>query len=73
MTDAEIIAGLRDLCGYVENGSDTSIQISQDDATKDWVIHIGRSGFPNGNWTWGYSFREACEKAITEFGKDYLR
>lgn len=31
---------LRDLCGYIENGTDTSITIGQDDATKDWFLRI---------------------------------
>lgn len=32
---------LRELCGYVEDGSDTCVTIGQDDATKDWVLRIG--------------------------------
>ncbi len=32
---------LRRLCGYVEDGSNTSVTIAQDDATKDWVLIIG--------------------------------
>ncbi|UPT53358.1 hypothetical protein [Synechococcus phage Ssp-JY38] len=29
---------LREACGYVENGTSTSLTISQDDATKYWFI-----------------------------------
>ena len=39
--DETRINTLRELCGYVEDGSDTSVTIGQDDATKDWVLHIG--------------------------------
>lgn len=34
---------LRAACGYVQNGSDEKVVISQDDATREWVISIGRS------------------------------
>ena len=36
---------LRILCGYVENGSDTSVKVYQDDATKDWVVRVGNKGY----------------------------
>lgn len=32
---------LRKLCGYVENGSDTTVKILQDDATRDWLMRVG--------------------------------
>ena len=32
---------LRRLCGYVEDDSNTSVTISQDDSTKDWILVIG--------------------------------
>jgi hypothetical protein len=32
---------LRSLCGCVEDGSSTVVKIAQDDATKDWVVHVG--------------------------------
>ena len=32
---------LRSLCGYVENGTNTVVHITQDDATKDWVLTVG--------------------------------
>lgn len=31
---------LRDLCGYIEDGSSVSISICQDEATKDWTLWI---------------------------------
>ena len=30
----------RHLCGHIEDGTDTSITIAQDDATKEWVLRI---------------------------------
>lgn len=40
---AERLAGLRRLCGYVENGSDSVISIFQDDAAGDWTVKIAYS------------------------------
>ena len=34
---------LRDLCGYVEDGSNDSVTLSQDDATGIWHITVGYS------------------------------
>lgn len=34
---------LQRACGYVQNGSDEQVVIFQDDATREWVISIGRS------------------------------
>lgn len=48
---------IRELCGYVENGSDTSVKILQDDATKSWIVYVGKT------WYWGNSMREAVDKA----------
>ena len=31
---------LRHLCGYIEDGTDTSITIGQDDATKEWPLWV---------------------------------
>ena len=31
---------LRRLCGYIENGTSTSVTIEQDDATKTWVLSV---------------------------------
>ena len=42
------LAKLRALLGYVEDGSDTSVTIGQDDATKTFYLRIGR---PSDPWT----------------------
>lgn len=36
----ETLAKLRGLLGYVEDGSSTSLTISQDDATSDFILSI---------------------------------
>lgn len=41
----EFYKQIRALCGYVENGSDTQITISQDDATKEWWVKVGKTGY----------------------------
>lgn len=42
---ARTMAKLRDLCGYVENGTSGWVTLSQDDATKDWCVTVGCGGF----------------------------
>lgn len=39
--DAELLRNLREMCGYVENGSDQTVAIYQDDATCDWTVRVG--------------------------------
>lgn len=39
--DAAALNKLRACCGYVENGSQEPLVISQDDATRGWCIRIG--------------------------------
>lgn len=36
---------LRQLWGYVEDGSDTTLKIYQDDATKTWFVHGVSKGY----------------------------
>lgn len=36
---------LKDLCGYVQNGSDTTVKLSQDDATRTCYIHVGNKSY----------------------------
>lgn len=38
----EAFRRLRELCGYVENGGHTSVNLGQDDATRDWVLTVGQ-------------------------------
>lgn len=59
-TDALRFRKLRELCGYVENGSDTVVTIFQDDATRDWVCKVGNKRY------WGRSMEAAIDAAIED-------
>ena len=39
--DAELIANLRECCGFVENGTSEPVTICQDDATREWGLYVG--------------------------------
>lgn len=56
--DTERVDGLRDLCGYIEAGGGESFSIGQDDATNDWVLHVGK------RWWHARSFRGVIDLAI---------
>jgi len=36
---------LRDMLGYVANGSSTSVTICQDDATNNWSVTVGKRSY----------------------------
>jgi hypothetical protein len=40
--DAGRLQSLRNLCGFIEDGSDTTVKILQDDATHSWLVIAGR-------------------------------
>lgn len=61
------LRGLRELCGYVENGSDTVVKIFQDDATKDWLIKAG-SGANEHRWI-ASSFNGVIDAMMADFPK----
>ena len=56
-TQKDYFSMLRELCGYVENGTDTVVKIYQDDATRTFTVLVGKQRF------WGYSPEEAVQKA----------
>jgi hypothetical protein len=56
--DTQRIEKLRAACGYVENGTSGSVQISQDDATKNWSV-VGSNAK---TYTWGDGLRDAIDK-----------
>lgn len=74
MTDAEAAAcwrKLREVCGYVENASDTRVTICQDDATKTWHVTVGydsRTSKPRRYWE--SSFAAAINAAFIGEGCD---
>lgn len=49
---------LRQLLGYVEDGSSQPVKISQDDATREWVVTVN-----NRNSFHGVNLDEALAKA----------
>lgn len=55
---------LRAICGYVEDGSDTTITICQDDATRDWFIRIGASINPKSKRFYASSFEGVIDEAL---------
>lgn len=53
---------LRNLCGFVGNGSDAALVISQDDATRSWIIRVnGTKG-----WWHGDTFNGAIDAAMAD-------
>ena len=51
---------LKELAGYVRNGSDTTIKLFQDDATRSYWIKVGNKS------NYGKSFEEALSKFEVE-------
>lgn len=51
---------LRELAGYVEDGSCETVSIGQDDATKEWIVRVGR------RWWHASSFTGAIDAAKKE-------
>lgn len=52
---------LRNLCGYIENATDTSVKVFQDDATKEWIVKVG-----NNYSYYGVSMQDAFNKAFAD-------
>ena len=59
--DAERLRAIRELCGYVEDGSEQTVRIFQDDATKDWLVCFGQNGRE-----FARSFESAIDAAIAQ-------
>ena len=62
---AEAFENIRKLCGYVEDGSGTTVRIFQDDATKDWFLRIGSDLFRSPTY-YGGSLISAIDNAMKE-------
>lgn len=60
----ERMNGLRNLLGYVENGSDTVVTIFQDDATKDFIVKVGKCTY------YATTLGEALDEAISDLGRE---
>jgi len=59
INDSSRLKGLRELCGYIENGGGQSVSICQDDATKDWCVSVDHKHYVHGN-----SFTSAIDAAL---------
>lgn len=55
---------LRKLCGYLQNGSDVTVKLSQDDACHTYHLYVGKTMY------WGNSFEECVDKAMVEYKED---
>lgn len=62
--DAERLNAIRELCGYVQDGSSETVRICQDDATREWIISVG--GIPSKRWYHGSCLRAAIDAAIAQ-------
>jgi hypothetical protein len=56
--DTARLQHLRELMGYVEDGSDSTVRLFQDDATKNFFVKVSKR-----SW-FGSSFREAIDESI---------
>lgn len=59
-SETPFVLRLRQLCGYVENGTDTTLKIYQDDATREWFVGVGLKRYH------GATMEEAFEAAFTD-------
>lgn len=57
--DTERLGSLREMCGYVEDGSSDVLKICQDDATGDWLVRVGDAWPAHGR-----TLRQAIDAAI---------
>lgn len=57
--DAERLKGIRRLCGFIQNGTDTVVKIFEDDATREWVMKVGTQTF------YAPTFTSVLDAAIT--------
>lgn len=53
---------LEELMGYVQNGSDETVSLFQDDATMDFMLRVGKKTY------WGNYLEQVIEKAFEAEG-----
>ncbi len=58
----QTLNNLRELMGYVQNGSETKVSLFQDDATMDFMLRVGKKTY------WGLSLENVIEKAFEAEG-----
>lgn len=60
--DAERLNGLIEMCGHLQDGSDSVVRIFQDDATCKWIVRVGDP--MNGSVFHGSSPKAAIDAAM---------
>ena len=58
----QTLKSLRELMGYVQNRSDETVSLFQDDATMDYMLRVGKKTY------WGLSLENVIEKAFEAEG-----
>ena len=58
----QTLKSLKELMGYVQNGSDETVSLFQDDATMDFMLHVGNKTY------WGLSLENVIDKAFEAEG-----
>lgn len=61
VNDSRRMKNIRRLIGYVENGSDTVVTIRQDDATKGFIVKVGKKSY------YDKSLGEAIDRASSDY------
>lgn len=59
------IRALRELMGYVQDGSHTTVSVGQDDATMEFILSAGRGP---GRWWHGPSLENVLDQAVDTLG-----
>ncbi len=59
---------LCELCGHIEDGSDTTVAIYQDDETHEWAVRLGPACGARTKHYYGNSFFGAIDKALSSAG-----
>ena len=62
LSTRKTLESLRELMGYVQDGSDTTVSLFQDDATMDFMLRVGKKTY------WGLSLENVIEKAFKAEG-----
>ena len=58
----QTLESLRKLMGYVQNGSDETVSLFQDDATMDFMLRVGNKTY------WGNYLEQVIDKAFEAEG-----
>ena len=56
------LSDLQELMGYVQNGSEETVSLFQDDATMNFILRVGKKMY------WGNSLENVIEKAFEAEG-----